>query len=410
MADFVARNIIQTPDFGKMSQDYLQRARQEEADKNAFLDDFEQKGGLYLEGDKAAVQDSWNMVQSTMDMVAEDDTPEMRRKLKKVYGDYVQVAGAAQVLASQYRNEVASYKSNPSKFSISGQDFVDMSNDFRLRKRNPNDIFAAVDAPFTIPRSTKYGILNPYEQAKALLSESRMKLPDFYTADGVLNKSQLRQWANERARAQVVSDPDNLDKAAIYGARSDGWPEVNSVEDYNFFKKQPEDKYNSWVDSYVDEVVEDYISLVPARLRDSKSTSGKKKKPLATFSDVIVAAERVKEDGKIVEVPGTEISADFIPLPQKVDGISAIGVGNDGAYYVQIPRTIEVEDYRGGNLTKRKEQETIVRKATDQEVVKIINKYGDTYDLSPIFGNSVSSRGGANQDFDLDEFLEENNI
>ena len=53
MADFVPGNIIQTPDFGHMAQGYVQQYRQEEAAKNQFLDEFDKKQGLYLDGYKA---------------------------------------------------------------------------------------------------------------------------------------------------------------------------------------------------------------------------------------------------------------------------------------------------------------------------------------------------------------------
>ena len=93
MSNFIPPNIIQTPDFAGLAKERIDRKRNEETSKNLFLDQFTESQGLFLDGDRPAVQDAWNKVQSTIDMVAENDTPESRRQLKQVYADYAKVAG-----------------------------------------------------------------------------------------------------------------------------------------------------------------------------------------------------------------------------------------------------------------------------------------------------------------------------
>ena len=350
MADFVPSNIIQTPDFGQLAQGYLQQYRQEEAAKNKYLDTFSKKQGLYLEGDKPAVQEAWNKVQSVIDMVAENDTPETRRKLREAYGEYGQLAGAAQVVANQYRDEVATYKADPSKFSIAGQDFLNSSEEFRLQSRSANDIFSTIDNPFTLPRSIKYDLLNPTEQAKKMVSESRMKLPDFYNEEGELNKSALRAYAERRARAQVNALPENLEKAAVWGGIREGYAggedgKINTTQEIEFIRSQDDDTRQGFVEDYITELTNNYIDLVPSSLKKTAGKDGKKLKSLGGFTDVIIAAGQTEEG---VDIPGTELSGKFLSLPSKFGNVSAIGRGNDGSIYVResIVEDVEKRDPR----------------------------------------------------------------
>jgi len=396
MADFVPGNIIQTPDFGQMAQGYLQQYRQEEAAKNKYLDQFEKAQGLYLEGDKPAVQEAWNKVQSAMDMVAESDTPEMRRKLREAYGEYGQVAGAAQALADQYRNEVAGYKADPTKYAVTGQEFLNSSEDYRLQRRSVNDIFAALDNPYTLARSMKYDLMNPYDQAKSLVSDSRMKLPDFYNQQGQLNKSALRDYAEKRARAQVNALPGNIEKAMAWGGVKEGYAGedgvINTPEELEFIRSQDEDTRARFVDSYVEELTKNYMDLVASQLRPKGTGKGKKKLASAPMSIQAAGGEEVN----------------FLALPEKVDGIVSVGVSPDGRYFVQeIRKEKQFDADKGEEVSVELEE---YRPATQIELSRIISKYGNTYDLSALSRNFVPSQSGANQGFDLDEYFAEKEI
>lgn len=394
MADFVARNIIQTPDFGGMAQGYLQRARQEEADKNRFLDDFDKKQGLYLEGYKPAVQESWNNVQSVMDIVAEDDSPENRRKLKEAYGNYSTVAGAAQYLSDEYRKNIAAYKADPSKFDVGGDEFLEIVDDYNLRRRTRNELLEEVNNPFFIQRSSKYQLLDPYEQARKLVSDSRMKLPDFYNDKGQLNKSALRAYAERRARARVNALPENIERAMVWGAPKEGYERVESIEDLEMISGLDEDLKQSFIDRYVYELTNDFVDLVPSQLRTSKGDGSKQKKKLASRDISIQAA-----GGRSVK---------FLTLPGKVDDIIAVGVAPDGRYYVQeIRKEEQFDENKGENVTVETEE---YRPATETDLTRVASKYGNTYDLSMLYGNSVSSQSDRNQDFDVNEYIKEKGI
>jgi hypothetical protein len=396
MADFVPGNIIQTPDFGQMAQGYVQQYRQEEAAKNKFLDDFEQKQGLYLEGYKPAVQESWNNVQSVMDMVAENDTPENRRKLKEAYGEYSTAAGTAQYLSDEYRKSVAAYKANPTKFAVGSDEFLDLTNDYKLRKRSRNEMLDEVNNPFFLQQSIKYDLLNPYDQAKVLLSDSRMKISDFYNDQGQLNRSALRAYAEKRARAQVNADPQNLDKAAAWGGIREGYVGgedgvITTPQELEFIQGQDEETRNGFIERYVDELATNYVDLVAERLKTKElEKEGPKKKKLP--KDTVSLQAAGGKDVEFITLPGalkTTYNVDNKDgTKSSVKGdIIQIGAAPNGELFVTIEREVDTDDYN--EFGERNKESTIeYRPATQTEVSKIMSKYGNTYDFSSL-NNSV---------------------
>jgi len=385
MADFVPGNIIQTPDFGQMARGYIQQSRQEEAAKNAYLNQFEKANGLYLEGDKPAVQEAWNKVQSTMDMVAENDTPEMRRKLKEAYGEYGQVAGAAQVIADQYRKEVAAYKADPTKFAVSGNDFLNSSEEFRLQRRSVNDIFSTLDNPYALPRSMRYDLLNPYDQAKQLVNDSRMKLSDFYDSEGNLNKGALRAYAEKRARAQVNALPENIEKAEAWGGIKEGYVggedgRITSPQELDFLRGQDEDTRAGFVESYINELTNNYVDLVANQLKPSKSGTTKE----------YLSLEPYKPDAPTVGTaePDVEFQALAKPLTGAMKNIVGFGYNKLNELLVEETTEVEERDAQGKKVTKL---ETRIRKAQPNEIATIKQALKKDYGLS-LSENSVSSQ------------------
>ena len=385
MADFVPGNIIQTPDFGQMAQGYVQQYRQEEAAKNQFLDEFDKKQGLYLDGYKPAVQESWDNVQSVMDMVAEDDSPENRRKLKEAYGEYSTVAGTAQFLSDDYRTKVASYKADPTKYAIAGSDFLDMNNDYKLRKRTRGEMLEEVNNPLFLQRSIKYDLLNPYDQAKQLVSDSQMKLPDFYNAEGQLNQGALRAYAERRARAQVNADPQNIEKAMAWGGISEGYAGgqdgvINTPEELQFIQGQDEETKSMFVEKYIDELTKNYVDLIAQQLK-TKGKDGKDLLKLLPYESSRVAVPGVGD------IEGIEFQAFAKPLSGTLKNAIGFGVDPMGRYLVEEVVEREVRSGR----TKQKKKESVIREANPSEIAQITNALSKDYGLT-ISEKSVSSQ------------------
>ena len=410
MADFVPGNIIQTPDFGQMAQGYVQQYRQEEAAKNQFLDEFDKKQGLYLDGYKPAVQDSWNSVQSVMDMVAENDTPENRRKLKEAYGEYSTAAGTAQYLSDEYRKSVAAYKANPTKFAVGSDEFLDLTNDYKLRKRSRNEMLDEVNNPFFLQQSIKYDLLNPYDQAKVLLSDSRMKISDFYNDEGQLNRSALRAYAEKRARAQVNADPQNLDKAAAWGGIREGYAGgedgvITTPQELEFIQNQDEETKSGFIEKYIDELATNYVDLVAERLKTKESEKDDKAKFTLEEYDV-----EVPTTGSTSAPSPVKFQAFAAPLTGRLKNIVGFGFNQLGDFLVEESVEVEKRDASGN---KFKASEKKIRKAEPNEIAQIKQVLKKDYGVG-ISEKSVSSQeqstGDGLSDEEYNQWLKDNGL
>jgi len=394
MSNFIPPNVIQTPDFAGLAKERIDRKRQEETNKNAFLDQFEQAQGLYLDGDRPAVQDAWNKVQSTIDMVAENDTPESRRQLKQVYADYAKVAGTAQVLADQHRTQVAAYKADPTKYAMSGSDFFSWDEDFRTKTRSFDDMQSALDNPNVLPSSASYALLNPYEQAQTLMGETARVASTFYDSSGVLDTLGLKSRIRDLAIKKITANPEAMERAIIWGATTannpqsgfagDGDGKINSLEELNMIKELPREERQKYMEAYLDALVDDYMELTPGNVNKQ---SDKKSLPTTPLS---IQAAGGQEVG-FITLPGyINTSFDY----EKTDEISGetttasaqgkitqIGSDPNGSLYVTIESTESTGevDSEGNAITR-----TVVRHqpATQYQVDKILGKYGNSYDLS----------------------------
>ena len=373
MADFVPSNIIQTPNFGELARERINRNRAEETAKNSFIDKFEKANGMYLEGDTPAVQGAWDNVQKTIDMVAENDSPEMRRKLKDVYGEYSRVAGTAQVLADQHRTQVSQYKTDPTKFAMGGSEFFDWDKDYRLQRRSYADMRSSLDNPNVLPSSNAYALVNPYDQAKVLMGDTGSVINSFYDNYGALDEDGLRARIEDVARKKISGSPEAIERAIIWGATTNNNPEsgfagdgdgkINSLEELKMIENLPEEERQQYYDAYVNALVNDYVGLVPNKA--AKDASGKKR--LSTTSISLQAS-----GGEEVE---------FITLPSSLNGITQIGRATDNEIFVTVEtkrKTSELDE----NANAIEETVMIQRPATELEISKIKSKFDNTYDLS----------------------------
>ena len=394
MSNFIPPNIIQTPDFAGLAKERIDRKRQEETNKNAFLDQFSEAQGLYLDGDRPAVQDAWNKVQITIDMVAENDTPESRRQLKQVYADYAKVAGTAQVLADQHRTQVASYKADPTKYAMSGSDFFSWDEQFRTKTRSFDDMQSALDNPNVLPSSASYALLNPFEQAQTLMGETARVASTFYDSSGSLDTLGLRNRVRDIAIKKIMANPEAMERAIIWGATTnnntksgfagDGDGKINSLEELNMIKELPQEQREEYMEVYLDALVDDYMELTPGNVNKQ---SDKKSLPTTPLS---IQAAGGQEVG-FITLPGyintsfnyektDEISGETTQV-QGEGRITQIGSAPDGSLYVTIE---SVESTGELNADGESIKKTVIRHqpATQYQVDKILGKYSNGYDLS----------------------------
>lgn len=394
--EFVPSNIIKTPDFGSMAQNAMNQKRQDINEMNNWMDSNKKKEGAYLEGDKPAVQEAWNKYQQELDIAVESGDRGTRRKADEAYGAYAQLAGTAMANADQYRSQVAAYKADPSKYSIGGQEFLSLSDKYRRTKRSADDIVLAVQNPFVVAQSMKYDLANPVEQARKMAQMSSAKTKDFYSDAGQLNATSARRYAEELADSFIRANESSVEKAMAWGGIRTGYAGgedgmLNSMEELEFLRNQPEEKREEFIEKYKQELVENYMKVLPTDLKlkedkDGKGGLNKNFQMLQPYPEATV---------DLFKPPSNTSRLTMYPMPSKIDDIESFGYDEDGKVYVTEARVVEVEkqDADGQFITvKEKEYET--RLATDKDISFINSKSKGAIDYyrPTASGNSVSSQ------------------
>lgn len=390
--DFVPANIIKTPDFGSMAQNAMQQKRQEQKEMNSWIDSNEKKEGAYLEGDKPLVQEAWNKYQSQLDMAIESDSPEAKRKADEAYGEYAQVAGMAIANADQYRTQVAAYKADPSKYSIAGQEFLSLTDNFRRSKRTLDDLTLAVQEPFVLPQSMKYDLANPVDQANKMLKLSSAKVKDFYNDSGDLNTSSARAHAESMAEAFINANESSVEKALAWGGVRNGFAGgedemINSMEELEFLRNQPEEKKQEFIQSYKKELVDNFMRNLPSdfsSLSSSKSGSGKEYLRLEDYQVEMEGPTSTEDASPLV----LDFKAFAKPFTGSMKNVVGFAFDNDGELVVEETYEVEERNQRGQKETVTK---TRTRGAEPNEIARIKNALKKDYGIS-LDGNSVSSQ------------------
>lgn len=395
--EFVPSNIIKTPDFGAMAQNAMQQKRQDINEMNKWMDANKKKEGAYLEGDKPAVQDAWNKYQEELDRAVESGDRDARRKADEAYGSYAQLAGTAMANADQYRSQVAAYKTDPSKYSIGGQEFLSLSDEYRRTKRTADDIVLAVQNPFVVARSMKYDLANPVDQAQKMAQMSSAKIKDFYSETGQLNATSARRYAESLADSFINANESSVEKAMAWGGIRNGFAGVggedgtlNSMEELEFLRNQPEEKRAEFIEKYKQELVENYMKVLPSDLKQKDDKDGK-----GSLDKSFQMLQPYPESTVDLFRPPSNVSRlTMYPMPSKIDDIESFGYDEDGKVYVTESRVVEVDKEVDGEFKTVKEKEYETREATDKDISFINSKSKGAieYYRPTAYRNSVSSQ------------------
>lgn len=393
--EFVPSNIIKTPDFGAMAQNAMQQKRQDINEMNNWMDSNKKKEGAYLEGDKPAVQEAWNKYQEELDRAVESGNRDTRRKADEAYGAYAQLAGTAMANADQYRSQVAAYKADPSKYSISGQEFLSLSDEYRRTKRTADDIVLAVQEPFVVAKSMKYDLANPVDQAQKMAQMSSAKIKDFYNDTGQLNATSARRYAESLADSFINANESSVEKAMAWGGIRNGFAggedgTLNTMEELEFLRNQPEEKREEFIEKYKQELVENYMKVLPSDLKQKDDKDGK-----GSLDKSFQMLQPYPESTVDLFRPPSNVSRlTMYPMPSKIDDIESFGYDEDGKVYVTEARVVEVDKEVDGEFKTVKEKEYETREATDKDISFINSKSKGAieYYRPTAYRNSVSSQ------------------
>lgn len=222
MAKVVPSGVIQLPDFAQLDYNLKRQKRQDQLQFDEYLSQFGEKQGNYLAADLEAVQGAYDNVESIMDkLAANPDDISLRRELRNAFGQYSQIAGTAQFLADNNREQRALYATNPDNFSVTSDEAMGLLDNDARTKRSAEQIMSLASNPLALPMAYRYQLGSPTEVADRMFQDFSRIDKDFIEPDGSYNQDKINQWANEWLSARYI-DPDQKRNAIAYSALRQG--------------------------------------------------------------------------------------------------------------------------------------------------------------------------------------------
>jgi hypothetical protein len=222
MAKLIPSGVVQLPNFAELQYKLNEDERRKQLEFDEFSSRFDKKAGTYLDGDREAVQQAYSEVENAMTALATDpDNVNLRRKLRESYAGYNQVAGTAQFLADNYRQQWSAYNTNPDQFSLGGESAMDVFNRERTGKRDANQILSMASNPFTLQPKYKYDMQSPTQIADEALNNFRKNINDYIKTDGSIDQDKAREYIENYMSARYV-DPSQVKNAVIYEGVREG--------------------------------------------------------------------------------------------------------------------------------------------------------------------------------------------
>lgn len=373
MAKLIPSGVVQLPNFAELQFKLNENERQKQLQFDEWSSQFDKKAGTYLDGDKEAVQQAYSGVESALKELARDpDSVELRRKVREANANYNQVAGSAQFLADNYRQQWSAWNTDPDKFGVSGQEAISLFDKERTTKRDANQIMSLASNPFTLIPKYKYDLMGPAQVGKEYEELIRKNIFDYTRQDGSVDTDRVRQAVTDAVNARYI-DPEQTKNAIIYSGVKDGSigrnGQITSRADLDILNTEdfgPKGKEGlRLAEGFKKEIVESVMQAIPkmavnpvdlrmqqkkldleyAKIRNEASEAQRKNKYFNI--DKVPYTQRI--DGKL-SASGFMIPIEFAPVPTSDGEIVGFGKLN-GQPYVTV--TTKKED-DGGNMVTTK--------------------------------------------------------
>jgi hypothetical protein len=222
MAKLIPSGVVNLPNFAELQYNLNERERQKQLQFDEWSSQFQKKAGTYLDGDKEAVQTAYTGVEKALkDLARDPDSIELRRKVREANASYNEVAGSALFNADNYRQQWTAYNADPDKFSVSGQEAVELFNRERTSKRDANQIMSLASNPFTLMPKYKYDLMGPAQVGKEYEDLIRKNIFDYTRQDGSVDTDKVRKAVTDAVNARYI-DPEQTKNAIIYSGVKDG--------------------------------------------------------------------------------------------------------------------------------------------------------------------------------------------
>ena len=222
MAKLIPSGVVNLPNFAELQYNLNERERQKQLQFDEWSSQFDKKAGTYLDGDKEAVQQAYSGVEAALKELARDpDNVDLRRKVREANAAYNEVAGTAQFLADNYRQQWAAFNTDPDKFGVSGQEAIDLFNRERSTKRDANQIMSLASNPFTLMPKYKYDMKSPTQIADEAAANFRKNINDYIRPDGTIDQEKAREYMVNFMEARYI-DPNQVKNAVVYEGVREG--------------------------------------------------------------------------------------------------------------------------------------------------------------------------------------------
>jgi hypothetical protein len=222
MAKLIPSGVVNLPNFAELQYNLNERERQKQLQFDEWSAQFDKKAGTYLDGDREAVQTAYTGVEKALkDLARDPDSPDLRRKVREANASYNEVAGSALFNADNYRQQWASFNADPDKFSVSGQEAVELFNRERTTKRDANQIMSLASNPFILQPKFKYDLMGPSQVGKEYEDLIRKNINDYTRKDGSVDTDKVRETVTNAVNARYI-DPEQTKNAIIYSGVREG--------------------------------------------------------------------------------------------------------------------------------------------------------------------------------------------
>ena len=359
MAKLIPSGVINLPNFAELQYKLNEQERQKQLQFDEWSSQFQKKAGTYLDADREAVQQSYDQVEKALGELATDpDNVELRRKVREANAAYNQVAGTAQFLADNYRQQWSAYNANPDQFSLGGENAVDVFNRERTTKRDANQIMSMASNPFTLMPKYKYDMQSPNQIADEMIAAFDRNKNDFIKSDGSIDQVKAEKFAQEFLQARNI-DPAQLKNAVVFEGVSQRKigknGELTSRADLDIIDTEAFAPIKqNLIDSYNNKAIAAFMAKVPERGINRFEVEQANRKLALEYAKLnakqkenkyfgIDPAPYVLKSGGNNIADGYMVPIDFAPVKSKGGEIIKFGKLNGDPYVIEAQRIKRID-------------------------------------------------------------------
>lgn len=387
MAKLIPSGVINLPNFAELQYKLNEQERQKQLQFDEWSSQFQKKAGTYLDADREAVQQSYDQVEKALtDLATDPDNVELRRKVREANAAYNQVAGTAQFLADNYRQQWSAYNSNPDQFSLGGENAVDVFNRERTTKRDANQIMSMASNPFTLQPKYKYDMQSPNQIADEMIVAFDRNKNDFIKSDGSIDQAKAEKFAQEFLQARNI-DPAQLKNAVVFEGVSQQKigknGELTSRADLDIIDTEAFAPIKqNLIDSYNNKAIAAFMAKVPERGINRFEVEQANRKLALEYAKLNAKQKESKYFG-IEPVPyvlktgskniadGFMVPIDWAPVPSKGGKIVKFGKLSGKPYVVEMQKVKELINGEQVDVFREK------ARLADQSDISILSKVTD---------------------------------